>query len=63
MDVKRIDEDRLPVRNLEWIPNGKKRRGRLMKTWIEEIMNLMKDSRLQAGDWEDGDRWMKRIKN
>ena len=36
-------EDRLPVRSLEWVPNGRKRGGRPKKTWIQGIMNLMKD--------------------
>ena len=41
--VKRMAEDRLPVRSLEWVPNGKKRKGSTKKTRIEGIMNLMKD--------------------
>ena len=60
--VKSMAEDRLLVRSLEWVPNGRKRRGRPKKTWIEGIMNLMKDRGLQDGDWEDRDEWMKRIK-
>ena len=35
--VKRMDENRLPVRSLEWVPNVKKKRGRPKKTWIEGI--------------------------
>ena len=41
--VKRMAEDRLPVKSLEWVPNGSKRRGRPKNTWMEGIMNLMKD--------------------
>ena len=54
--VKRA-EDRLPVRSLEWVPNGRKRRGTPKKTWIEGIMNLIKDRGLQDGDWEDREEW------
>ena len=32
--MKRMDEDILPMRSLEWVPNVKKRRGRPKKTWI-----------------------------
>ena len=60
--VKRMSEDRLPMRSLGWVPNGKNRRGRPKKTWKEGIMNLMKDRVLQDGDWEDRDRWRKRVK-
>ena len=41
--VKRMAEDRLQVRSLGWVPNGRKGRGRHKRTWIEGIMNLMKD--------------------
>ena len=47
----------LPVRSSEWDPNGKNRRGRLKTTWIEGIINLLKDKGLQDGDWKDRD-WM-----
>ena len=50
------------MRSLEWVRNGRKRRGRPKKTWIEGIMNLMKDRGLQDADWEDRDEWRKRIK-
>ena len=60
--VKRMDGDRLPMRSLEWALNGKKGRGRDKKTWIEGIMNLMKDRGLQDDDWEDRNEWRKRIK-
>ena len=39
--AKRMAEDRLPVRSLEWVPNGGKRRGRPKKTWIEGILKVM----------------------
>ena len=60
--VKRTAEDRLLARSLEWVPHGRKIRGTPKKTWIEGIMNLMKDRGLQDGDWEDRDQWRKRIK-
>ena len=50
-------EDRLPLRSLEWVPNGRKRRVRPKKTCIEGIINLMKDRGLR-----DRDEWRKRIK-
>ena len=59
--VKRMDGDRLTVRSLEWVPNGRKRRRRPKKTWIEGIMNLMERG-MQDGDWEDRDGRRKRIK-
>ena len=60
--VKRMAEERSPMRSLEWVPNGRKRRGRPKKTWIEGNMTLMKDRELQDGVWEDREEWRKRIK-
>ena len=37
-----MDVNRLPVRSLDLVQNGKKRRGRPEKTWIEGII-IMKN--------------------
>jgi len=62
--VKRMQEERLPELNMEWIPGERRKRGRPRKTWMEVVRAAMKTRHLEADQWlnrkgvwvpEDGD--------
>ena len=58
--VRRMEEDRLPTQILDWIPEGRRRRGKPV-TWMGGISGVMQQRKLEEGDWEDGEVWRKRI--
>ena len=37
------------------------KRGRPKLTWVEEIRGLMEEKGLMEEDWNDGDKWKKKI--
>ena len=54
--VKRMQEERLPSKVLEWIPPERWKRGRPTTSWIQEITATMREKRI------DEKQWMNRIK-
>jgi hypothetical protein len=46
--LKRMQEERLPKLIMEWIPEERRKRGRLRKTWIEGVRVAMKTRHLKA---------------
>jgi hypothetical protein len=47
-----MDEERLPQNILNWVPTGRKKRGRLKTRWKEGALRTTRD-----GDWEDRLYW------
>jgi hypothetical protein len=46
--VKRMQEDRLPILIMEWIPGKRRKRGRQRKMWMEGVRAAMKTRHLEA---------------
>jgi hypothetical protein len=54
--VKRMPGNRLPLKVLEWEPEGKRRRGRPKERWIDEVRRCMTNHGLTEEDTRDRDR-------
>ena len=52
-----MTEDRFPRKVLEWVPPGRRRRGRPRITWIDGVLSCMREKGLEEGDWSDRERW------
>ena len=57
--VQRMADDRLPKKILEYVPPGRRRRGRPAKSWISGIQDEMRRCQLPEDLW--GDRWEWRL--
>ena len=55
--VQRMPDDRLPKKVLDWVPPGRKRRGRPAKSWIEGIRQEMRRCDLPEELWQDRYQW------
>jgi hypothetical protein len=55
--VKRMPGDRLPLKMLEWEPEGTRRRGRPKERWIYGVKRSMTNHGLTEEDTRDRDRW------
>ena len=47
---------------MKWSPPGRRKRGRPKGTWAEGIRGMMGGMGLMEGDWNDRDKWKKKIK-
>ena len=59
--VQRMEERRLPKKVMKWSPPGRRKLGRPKLTWAEEIGGLMEEKGLMEEDWNDRDKWEKKI--
>jgi hypothetical protein len=55
--VKRMPGNRLPLKILEWEPEGTQRRGRPKDRWIDGVRWSMTNHGLTEEDNRDGHRW------
>jgi hypothetical protein len=55
--VKRMPGNRLPLKILEWEPEGTPRRGRPRERWIQGVRRSMTNRGLTQEDTRDRDRW------
>jgi hypothetical protein len=55
--VKRMPGNRLPLKALEWEPDGTRRRGRPKERWIDGVRRSMTNNGLTEEDTRDRDRW------
>ena len=55
-----MEEGGLPKEVMKWSPPGRKR-GRPKLTWAEGIRGLMEEKGLMEEDWNDRDKWKKKI--
>jgi hypothetical protein len=49
--------NRLPLKILEWEPEGTRRRGRPKERWIDGVRWIMTNHRLREEDTRYRDRW------
>jgi hypothetical protein len=56
-----MEEGRLPKKVMKWSPLGRRKRGIPKHTWAEEIRGLMEEKELMEEDWNDRDKWKKKI--
>ena len=54
--MQRMDQERLPRRILEWCPPGRRIKGRLRNSWMQELTTEMRER--EIGDLEG---WRKTI--
>jgi hypothetical protein len=55
--VRRMPGNRLPLKILEWEPEGTRRRGRPKERWIDGVGRSMTKHGLREEDTRDRDRW------
>jgi hypothetical protein len=55
--VKRMSGNRLPLKVLEWEPEGTRRKGRPKERWIDGVRRSMTNHGLTEEDTRDRDRW------
>jgi hypothetical protein len=55
--VKRMPGNRLPLKVLEWEPEGTRRRGRPKERWIDGVRRSMTNHGLTEEDTRGRDRW------
>ena len=60
--VRRMADDKLPLRILEWNPLGRQKWGWPRKTWISDITHTMQKKGLEELDWNHRIQWWTRIK-
>ena len=46
---------------MKWSAPGRRKRGRPKLTWAEEIRGMMGEKGLMEQDWNDRDKWKKKI--
>jgi hypothetical protein len=56
--VKRMPGNRLPLKILEWKPEGTRRRGRHKERWIDGVRRSMTNHGLTEENTRDRDRWL-----
>ncbi|KAJ8952322.1 hypothetical protein NQ318_017216 [Aromia moschata] len=56
-DVQRMTQERLPKQILEWTPEGRRKRGRPRKSWLEGINKEMQERGLEEDQWNDCTEW------
>ena len=60
--VQRMEEVRLPKEVMKWSPPGRRKRGRPKATWAEGIRGLLGEKGVIEEDWNDRDKWKKKIR-
>jgi len=51
--VERMDPTRLPKIMIHWKPEGRKKRGRPLRTWKDGIYTAMNERDLRMGEWDN----------
>jgi hypothetical protein len=54
--VKRMPEERIPKLIMEWIPEGRRKRGCPRKTWVEGVQAAM-TTNLEPDLWRNRKEW------
>ena len=55
-----MDEERLPRKNLEWYPPGRRRKGRPRNSWMQEVTAEMRERGINNLEWVDTEGWRKK---
>jgi hypothetical protein len=56
-DVKRMPEERISKLIMEWIPEGRRKRGRPRKTWKEGVQAAMTTRNLKPDQQRNKEEW------
>ena len=51
--MQRMDQERLPRRILEWCTPGRRRRGRIRNSWMQEVTTRMRERGIGDLEWVD----------
>jgi hypothetical protein len=54
---ERMDPTLLPKIMINWKPEGRKKRGRLRRTWKDGIYTAMRERVLRMGEWNNRRHW------
>jgi hypothetical protein len=54
--IKRMPDERIPKLIMEWIPEGRRKRGRPGKTWMEGVQAAMTRN-LEPDQWRSREDW------
>ena len=46
-----MNEERLPQKNLEWLPPGTRRKGRSRNSWMQEVTTGMREKGINDMEW------------
>jgi len=57
-----MEEGRLSKKVMKWSPPGRRKLGRPKTTWAEGIRGLLGGRVLIEEDWNDRDKWKKKIR-
>ena len=60
--VRRMNEERLPRKILEWYPPGRRRKERPRNSWLQELKPGMREKGINSMEWIDKQEWRIRIK-
>ena len=60
--VQRMDEQRLPRKNFEWYPRGRRRKGRPRISWMQYKRDERERERIKNLEWVDRERWRRKRK-
>jgi hypothetical protein len=55
--VKRMAEERISKLIMEWIPEGRRKRRRPRKTWMEGVQAAMTARNLEPDQWRNREEW------
>ena len=55
--VKRMPEERILKLIMDWIPQGRRKRGRPRKTWMEGVQAAMTARNLESDQWRNRGEW------
>jgi hypothetical protein len=55
--VRRMSEEIIPKLIMEWIPEGRRKRGRQRKTWKEGVQGAMTARNLEEDQWRNRVEW------
>ena len=52
-----MPEERIPKLIMEWVPLGRRKRGRPRKTWMEGVKAAMTTRNLETDQWRNREEW------
>jgi len=55
--IKRMPEERIPKLIMEWVPQERRKRGYLGKTWMEGVQAAMTARNLESDRWRNREEW------
>jgi len=55
--LRRMNEERIPLKVWNWTPTQRNKRGRPQKKWITDVKIEMESRGLREGDWNDKKTW------